>query len=47
MEDVKVGVHIFLVVLIFGTLWRLVSYHLMASQNEHFNHIGKAMITQY
>lgn len=47
MDDVKVAIHIFLVVLVWGTLWRMVSYHLMASQDERLQHLGKAMITQY
>lgn len=47
MDDVKVAVHIFLVVLIFGTLWRVSSYHLMASNNPMWQHLGKAMTTQY
>lgn len=47
MEDTKVAVHIFLVVLVLGTLWRLTAYHLMASNNPQLQHAGKAMITQY
>lgn len=47
MDDIKVGLHIFLVVLVFGTLWRLSSYHLMASSNPRAQHLGKAMVTQY
>ncbi len=47
MEHVKVAAHVFLIVLIMGTLWRLASYHLMASQNAHAQHVGMAMTTQY
>lgn len=45
--DVQVGLHIFMVVLIFGTLWRLLQYHAMASPNAHMQHLGMAMSTQY
>jgi len=47
MDDVRVIAHIFLAVLIMGTLWRLVSYHLIASNNGHMNHLGLAMAQQY
>ena len=47
MTDVKVAVHIFLAVLVLGTLWRISSFHLMASQNVHLQHVGKAMTVQY
>lgn len=47
MDDIKVGLHIFLVVLIFGTGWRLLSLHLMATENAHAQHLGKAMSVQY
>lgn len=47
MEDVKVGIHVFLVVLIFGTGWRLTTYHLMASSNPQLQHLGRAMANQY
>ena len=40
-----------LAVLIFGTLWRLLSYHAMAKGqkdgNEFLSHLGKAMGFQY
>ena len=45
--DVQVGLHVFLVVLIFGTLWRLLSMHAMASPNPAVQHAGKAMSIQY
>lgn len=45
--DVQVGLHVFLIVLIFGTLWRLLSFHAMASPNPAVQHAGKAMSIQY
>jgi hypothetical protein len=45
--DLQVGLHVFLSVLILGTIWRVVQYHLMASANPGIQHIGKAMSTQY
>jgi hypothetical protein len=47
MEYIKLGVHIWVSVLIMGTMWRLISYHLIASQNETVAHIGRAMAQQY
>jgi hypothetical protein len=47
MEHLKLGVHIWVSVLIMGTLWRIVSYHLIASSNENLVHIGRAMAQQY
>lgn len=47
MVDVQVGLHVFMIVLIFGTLWRVLSYHAMASPNVHLQHVGMAMSTQY
>lgn len=41
------ALNIFLGVLIVGTLWRLSSYHLIASSNESLAHVGKAMAFQY
>lgn len=41
------AVHVFLLVVIMGTLWRLTSYHLVASKNENLAHLGKAMAFQY
>ena len=46
-EDVKVISHVFLSVLIAGTLWRLVTFHLLASSNPSLAHLGKAMTVQY
>jgi len=47
MLDLQVGLHVFLSVLILGTIWRVIQYHLMASNNPGIAHIGKAMSTQY
>lgn len=41
------ALNIFLAVLIVGTLWRLASYHMVASQNDSVSHIGRAMGFQY
>jgi len=46
-EDVKVISHVFLSVLIAGTLWRMVTFHLLASSNPGLAHLGKAMTVQY
>jgi hypothetical protein len=45
--DVQVGLHVFMIVLVFGTVWRVLQYHAMASPNAHLQHIGMAMSTQY
>jgi hypothetical protein len=47
VDDFRIMVHIFMAVLIMGTLWRLTSYHLIASKQPHLNHLGQAMATQY
>jgi hypothetical protein len=47
VDDFRVMVHIFMAVLIMGTLWRLMSYHFIASKQPHLNHLGQAMATQY
>ncbi len=39
--------HVFLSVLIIGTLWRIVSYHALASSNTQVQHVGAAMNLQY
>jgi hypothetical protein len=46
-DDARVIAHLFMCVLIAGTLWRLISYHLIASNQPHMNHLGLAMSTQY
>jgi hypothetical protein len=45
--DLQVALHVFVSVLILGTVFRLVQYHLMASPNAGLQHVGKAMSTQY
>ena len=47
MEYVKLGVHIWVSVLIMGTLWRVITYHLIASPNDTVQHLGRAMAQQY
>jgi hypothetical protein len=39
--------HIFMAVLLVGTLWRITAYHLMASPSPGMVHVGAAMATQY
>lgn len=41
------ALHAFLGVLIVGTVWRLVSYHLMSSPNRRVSNIGQGMAFQY
>jgi hypothetical protein len=47
VDDFKIALHVFLCVLVLGTLWRVVSLHLIASQNAHLSHLGQAMSQQY
>ena len=47
MTEAKIGLHVFMIVLIFGTLWRLLSFHAIASPNTAVSHLGKAMSLQY
>lgn len=47
MIDLQVGLHVFMIVLIFGTLFRLLEFHAMASPNGALQHLGKAMSIQY
>ena len=47
MFDLQVGLHVFMIVLILGTLWRVASFHLIASPNASLAHLGKAMAIQY
>lgn len=47
MEHIRLGVHIWVSVLIMGTVWRLTQYHLAASSNTQLMHIGRAMSYQY
>lgn len=46
-DAAKIGLHIWVSILIMGTLWRLLSYHAMASKNVQLVHLGQAMSTQY
>lgn len=47
VEAAKIGLHIWISVLIIGTLWRLLTLHAIASPNDHVSHIGRAMSLQY
>jgi len=47
MIDLQVGLHVFMVVLVFGTLFRLLEFHAMASPNSGLQHLGRAMAIQY
>jgi hypothetical protein len=47
VDELRVIAQVFMLVLIAGTMWRLVSYHLVASSAPHLNHLGLAMSTQY
>jgi hypothetical protein len=47
MEYLQLGLHIWVSVLIMGTLWRLLQYHFVASSNPSVQHIGRAMALQY
>jgi hypothetical protein len=42
-----VSLNIFLAVLIMGTLWRLISQYLTASDSDAVSHLGRAMAYQY
>jgi hypothetical protein len=44
---ITASLHIFMAVLLIGTMWRISAYHLMASQSPTFVHVGAAMATQY
>jgi hypothetical protein len=41
------AVHVFVSVLLLGTLWKIIAFHLMASSNPVLQHAGGGMITQY
>jgi hypothetical protein len=45
--DLQVALHVFMSVLIMGTIWRILQYHFMASPSAGVQHLGKAMSTQY
>lgn len=44
---ITASLHIFMAVVLIGTMWRIIAYHLMASQSTTAVHIGAAMATQY
>jgi hypothetical protein len=47
LDDFKIALHVFLCVIVLGTVWRMGSLHLIASQNAHLSHLGLAMSQQY
>jgi hypothetical protein len=47
MLDIQVGLHVFFIVLVLGTIWRLSQYHLIAAQSPWLQHLGIAMALQY
>jgi hypothetical protein len=47
MDQVKVLSHAFLSTLIAGTLWRMITYHFLASPSVNMQHLGHAMTVQY
>lgn len=47
MIDIQVGLHVFMIVLILGTVWRLSAFHLVASPSPWLQHLGIAMSLQY
>lgn len=46
-QALALGVHIWVSVLIVGTLWRVSTFHLLASNNPSLQELGKAMSVQY
>lgn len=47
MEDIKVALHVFTVVLVLGTGWRLTTYHFLAARQPWLQHLGAGMSVQY
>ncbi len=47
MIHARFALHTFLGVLIVGTMWRLLMYHLVASPNPTLAHLGAAGLVQY
>lgn len=47
MDELRVIIHVFLAVLLGGTAWRLISYHLIAASQPQVQHLGLAMAQQY
>jgi hypothetical protein len=37
----------FFAVLVLGTIWRLIGFHLAANSNATLSHAGRAMLFQY
>jgi len=47
LDDARIALHVFLMVILVGTVWRLGSYYLIASPRPQWQHLGLAMATQY
>ena len=47
MDDIKILSHAFLATLIAGTLWRMATFHFLASSSANLQHLGHAMTVQY
>jgi len=47
MIDAQVALHVFMIVLIVGTLWRIFQVHAMAAGSPWLQHLGMAMSVQY
>jgi hypothetical protein len=47
LQYIAVALHAFLAVLVVGTMFRLLTYHALASPNPNIQHLGKAMSIQY
>ncbi|MDA8314078.1 MAG: hypothetical protein M0010_02730 [Actinomycetota bacterium] len=47
MRFVAIALHAFMAVILVGTMFRLISFHLIASSNPTAQHIGRAMAIQY
>lgn len=47
VDGIAVIAHVFLAVLIGGTVWRMATYYFLASKSPQLNHLGKAMAIQY
>jgi hypothetical protein len=47
MIRLAAALHIFMSVLIVGTMWRMAAYHALASSNPTIQHAGAAARIQY
>ena len=47
MVDIQVALHVFMIVVILGTVWRLTAFHLTAAGSPWLQHLGIAMNLQY